>query len=136
MAIMNRFARICAVTVGLAFVGLVVGGLAGALPLLALAAVFGLLTDPHAISHALNIGGGTGAVLGLILGPSIAWGSLRHVPLGKAISRTFIGTLLGGIAGLLFINLFPFMPVVGAVAGFLQAASRLADTPQPAGPTV
>jgi hypothetical protein len=96
--------------------------------LVAFVAVLGGLTDPHAVRHALNIGGGTGAVLGLILGPSIAWGSLRHVPLGRAIGRTFGGTLLGGLVGSVFIGLFPFMPLVGAVAGFLHAASRLADT--------
>jgi hypothetical protein len=130
---MNRRARTSTVILGLAVVGAVAGALAGVLPLLVFLAAIDAL-DRHAIGHAINIGGGTGAVLGVVLGPWVAWSSLRSVALGRAIGHSFLGTLAGGAAGLLLASLFDamfLMPLIGAVGGFFCAVARLANGPTP-----
>jgi hypothetical protein len=40
-----------------------------------------------------------GGIVGAISSPIVAWGLLRHVPLGKAIAWGAIGTVLGGVIG-------------------------------------
>ena len=98
---MVRLRRIFAVTAGLVGVGAVVGALCGgvlvSLALLLNASFNELLSRDSAVL--LGICATVGAVVGGISAPIVAWGLLRHVPLGRAIAWGAIGTLLGGIIG-------------------------------------
>lgn len=59
-------------------------------------------------------GGGLGLFVGAVGAPLIAWGLLRHVPLGRAILVTGTGTVAGWLlGGLLAVN-----PFLLALAGF------------------
>ena len=124
---MNRLLRIIAVTTGLVLVGILLGSVVAIVPLLISVAPGGI--DAHTLDHILNLGGGTGAVLGVILGPWVAWGRLRRAPLGAAVGHTFLGALAGASVGAvlsmlsdaLFITIF-----LGALGGFTYAAERLA----------
>ena len=66
------------------------------------------------------ITGAAGAAIGVIAAPIMSWLLLRDVPLGRAILHTAIGTVFGGILGLVLAS-----PFIGAVAGFSAAALRL-----------
>ena len=61
-----------------------------------------------------------GAGVGAFLGPAAAWLLMRHVPLGKAIGSTALGTILGSVAGLLLGG--PPGSFFGAFLGFGAAA--------------
>lgn len=116
--------RVIAVTGGLVLTGAVVGAFCGAL---ALSIVLMLYGDAHLVWNSL-LGAAFGAPTGAILAPLFTWGLLRHVPLGRAISHSAIGAVLGGVLGfglgLLVLQLW-YGPLVGAILGFLTAAIRL-----------
>ena len=67
--------------------------------------------------------GAIGAAIGAVVAPLMSWLLLRHVPLGRAILHTAIGTVLGGILGLTLGN-----PFAGSIVGFGVAAVRLSIT--------
>ena len=104
--------RALLVTMGLVAAGGLVGAACGAL---AFAIVLGVVGGPLE-PGLLAIGGAFGAVTGTIVAPLVSWLLLRHVPLGRAIVQTALGTILGGAIGF-------FLPVLGlgfaVVPGFL-----------------
>ena len=126
-----RVSRAASITLGIALVGAVIGGVIGA----------ALLTGWTSLSWVSYVGGGrgsliaggaaAGAALGAVLAPLTAWVFLRRVPLGMALLQTTIGTTAGAAIGLGLdsagILLKTGVPagVVGAIAGFLAAAIRL-----------
>ena len=119
--------RVAAITVSIAAIGAVIGGVLGA----ALLAVWGLGLGPQApILPREGFGAAVGAGLGAVLAPITAFAFLRRVPLGRALAQTSIGTTLGAAVGLGF-DAFGLAPstwpagFLGALLGFLVAAIRL-----------
>jgi hypothetical protein len=94
---MTRARRIFAVTAGLALTGAMVGTITGAI---VAAVIIGVITRSAPLDLELFvIGAMFGAPLGAVLFPTAGWLLMRHVPLGKALLGTSLGTLAGGIAG-------------------------------------
>ena len=118
-------ARAVGVVCALACVGGAALGLFIATGLLVGGLVF--IQEKPSVSEALGllgIGVATGGGLGLALGPLTAFGLLRAVPLGRAITTTAIGaasglTLTVVLGSLLGIALSPFVSVP---AGFFSGA--------------
>lgn len=104
--------RALLVTLGLVAAGGLVGAACGALAFALVLAVVGGPLEPGLLA----IGGAFGAVTGTVVAPLVSWLLLRHVPLGRAIVQTALGTILGGAIGF-------FLPVLGLgfaiVPGFL-----------------
>jgi hypothetical protein len=73
---------------------------------------------------------GLGAVLGGVAAPAGGWLLLRHVPLGRAMLWSVIGTVAGGV----ILWTVPLghdqigRAIIGAVVGFLAAALVLRRT--------
>ncbi len=55
------------------------------------------------------------AVIGAVVGPLLAWGALRRVPIWRAAVGTAVGGLIGAIVGLLTLSgsFFLFFTVAG-----------------------
>jgi hypothetical protein len=118
-------ARILAVTAALMAGGALFGGLAGAIAVTLLLALFGDFSW-----DLLLLAAKMGAWLGAFLLPIAGWLLLRRVPLWRALTGTIAGTVIGSLAGMaLGFLLYPlgmFLgPVLGAILGFLFAAIRL-----------
>jgi hypothetical protein len=112
--------RVLVVWVGLTGVGLVIGA-ACALTLLAI--LFGVipkLGEPLPVF--LAVAAGMGGLFGAFLAPAAGFSLLRRVALGRAILWTTVGTLAGGVVGLL---LGGFGLTLGPIAGFGLAAIHL-----------
>lgn len=66
-----------------------------------------------------------GGTCGALLGPIASFGFLRRVPIGRLFGETALGTIVGGLGGLLL-----HFGLIGGLAtgagGFLAAALRLA----------
>jgi hypothetical protein len=122
-------ARILAVIAGLVAGGTVFGALAGAVAITIVMTLFGWgLSGMY--GGLLLEAARMGAVLGAVLSPTAGWTLLRRVPLGRALTGTFVGTVIGGILGVgLGFLAYPFGlligPPLGGIAGFLAAAIRL-----------
>lgn len=113
--------RVALVALGLIPTGAAAGALAGALGVtLWVSAMDGLRAafDPELWAVAGVVGGVCGAVLLPIAGFTV----LRHVPLGRALAETIVGTAIGGALGVQFSG--PGW-LVGALAGFGVAVIRL-----------
>jgi hypothetical protein len=98
--------------------GAVMGGICGAV-----ATAIGLAIAGGGIhTQAVLFGTWFGAGLGAVAAPIVAWGLLRHVPLGRAIAETALGSIAGATVGWLVpaIN-----PLYGAVGGFVLSALQL-----------
>jgi hypothetical protein len=95
---MSMLLRIAVITLGLAAVGVVVGGAVGMVMMAAWMASEG----PAAMFRleTLLYGGIFGAVVGGVLGPLSAWLLMRRVPLWLAIGGTGAGTIAGAVLGL------------------------------------
>jgi hypothetical protein len=97
----TRPARVLTITLGLAAAGAAAGAVAvylsHAVVLLAGIGLRGahLLTHPALFAVLLP----RGALLGAILGPLVAWGLLRRVPLGWVVTGIAGGALGGALAG-------------------------------------
>jgi len=123
--------RVIAVTAGLSAAGLVVGAAVGAV----VAGAFIALSLLTASGGVWNVGTTLaasaiyGGALGMVLGPIAAWLLMRHVPIGRALGETALGTAIGSFLGLLLVwfpvLLIPFPPLTLALAGFAAAAVRL-----------
>lgn len=104
-------------TLLLAGVGAAVGGIIGT-ALLALLPVLVFRPPSHPafdLLFSLAWGGGFGAAVGAIVAPLSGWTLLRHVPLGRAIAATAVGTFLGALI------IYP-QPVIGGMLGYVAAA--------------
>jgi hypothetical protein len=116
--------RIVKVAAGVAVTSAVVGAVAGVVSAAVLLAVFdgvrGVLGGGDAYGIAAAIGGGCGVVLG----PLASFGFLRRVPLGRLFLETALGTIAGGVIGLLMST-----GIAGALGvatvGFAAAGARL-----------
>ena len=95
---MTRARRIFAVTAGLFGAGAIVGAVTGAL-VAAVITSFVTRSAPPLSPELFGIGAMFGAPLGAVLFPAAGWLLMRHVPLGKALLGTSIGTLAGGLVG-------------------------------------
>ena len=95
---MTRARRIFAVTAGLFAAGAIVGAVTGAL-VAAVIVSFVTRSAPPLSPELFGIGAMFGAPLGAVLFPTAGWLLMRHVPLGKALLGTSIGTLAGGLVG-------------------------------------
>ena len=99
---MARARRIGVVAVGLAAVGAAAGGVLAAL------ATVGLLVvarGPRALTGGWDVIGVfalIGAAVGAVLAPFAALVLLRHVPLGRALTATALGTVAGAAVGIAF----------------------------------
>ncbi|MFL5381445.1 MAG: hypothetical protein ACJ8GN_02850 [Longimicrobiaceae bacterium] len=118
-------ARILAVTAALVAGGALFGGLAGAIAITLVLALFGTFEW-----GLLLLAARMGATLGAVLLPIAGWLLLRRVPLWRALTGTIVGTVVGSLVGLaLGFLLYPLGiivgPVLGAILGFLFAATRL-----------
>jgi hypothetical protein len=123
-AISSRMSRILAVVGGLALTGAAIGAVLAPLLLVALRAVLGgglATTENWQLLRVV----GTGAGLGAILVPATAWWLMRSVPLGSALLGTTFGTLVGGAVGVLLASVSPYVPVAGALTGYLVSALLL-----------
>jgi hypothetical protein len=118
----GRLSRILVIVGGLAFTGAVIGAVLAPMLLVALRAVVG--GNDVATGPLLRVAG-VGAALGAMLLPATAWWLMRSVPLGVALLGTTVGTLVGGAAGVLLASLNPYVPIVGALAGYLASALLL-----------
>jgi hypothetical protein len=124
--------RVLAVTAGLAAAGFVVGAVLGGIVVGAALVMSGLA--PWESDVALSWAGAAamGGLLGMLLGPIAAWLLMRHVPIGRALGETALGTAIGSLLGLLLassIGLFiPIPPLTLALVGFAAAAVRLRVT--------
>jgi hypothetical protein len=124
-----RLGRVATITLSIAAIGAVIGGVLGA----GLLAVWALRLNVggSSILQAALFGAGNGAALGAVLAPITAWAFLRRVPLGRALAQTALGTTLGAAAGLVLGSVrFPAIAslptgLAGALIGFLAAAIRL-----------
>jgi hypothetical protein len=63
-------------------------------------------------------GGSAGALVGAVGAPILSWTVLRSVPLGRAITLTALGTLVGGAVGLLT----GWYPLMLGIVGFVVAS--------------
>ena len=136
---MSRASRIGAVTLALMAAGFLAGTAAGSFPFLVIEAARAGTGHSVNLWPALIIGAGVGGFFGIVLGPTVMWEELSHVPVGRAIGRCFLGAVLGECVGLLLLpgvfipvigGVFTLMPPIGALAGFYWAVSRLARTAQ------
>ena len=121
----RRLPRVTAVTAGL----LLTGALVGAALAVGVLGIVGLVVDgpggyPY-IWGAYGLAAAFGAFIGGVGLPLVAWGWLRHVALGRVVFETGIGTMLGGLVGMLASGLRPLPSLLGALAGFLVAAIQL-----------
>lgn len=71
-----------------------------------------------------------GAATGAITGPLFAWALLRHVPLGRAIRWTALGTIAGAVIGELTLPFNPYVRdvpalILGGLAGFVIAGTAV-----------
>jgi len=132
-----RVGRAVSITLAIALVGAIIGGAVGGL-------LFAAWRSLHWISigfgersaRVIAVGAAGGAALGAILAPLTSWVFLRRVALGKALLQTTVGTTVGAAVGLAVDSMgltYKFIipaSLVGAIVGFLAAATRLRFAPR------
>jgi len=137
-----RIGRAVSITLAIALVGAIIGATVGGL-------LFAAWRSLHWISigagersaRVIAVGAAGGAALGAILAPLTSWVFLRRVPLGKALLQTTVGTTVGAAIGLgvdsvgLTYSFIIPASLVGAIVGFLAAATRLRFAPRTPAPT-
>jgi len=113
--------RVIVITGGLILVGMIAGGFAAGCAL----ALYAILHGDWRGALDLELWGFAGAVgagIGAVVAPLTSWLFLRHVPLGRLILQTTVGTILAGGVGFAL----GFSPLIMATLGYLAAAVRLA----------
>lgn len=133
--------RAVSITLAIALVGATIGGAMGGLLFAAWRGLHWLsIWNGESAARVIGAGAGAGAALGAVLAPLTSWVFLRRVPLGKALVQTTVGTTIGAAIGLAVDSVGPthrfIVPasLVGAIVGFLAAATRLRFAPRtPAG---
>jgi hypothetical protein len=125
----TRAVRILAVTGGLAVAGAVLGAVASVVAVLLATAI---TEEPSLRIHrnVLAFVAGFGALCGIVAAPAGGWLLLRHVPLGRAMLWSVMGTVVGGVvAWMIPVGRDQIgRAVLGAVLGFLAAAFVLRRT--------
>jgi hypothetical protein len=120
-----RIARIATVGVGVTLGCIGAGAAAGVLCV----GILGLLSEgPRGLVVGVELyefAAIIGGICGLLVGPLVAFGFLRRVPLGRLFLETALGATLGGLLGLALNMAFPALLWV-AVGGFGVAVAHLA----------
>jgi len=115
--------RIIAVTIGLSALGIICGGVLGAIAVLLDLPGHIRDADIGGIPGAFSLGAGFGAIVGAFLAPVVGWVFLRRAPLGRAIAETALGVLGGLVVGAF---VWPRRPIyLLGLIGFVLAAIRL-----------
>lgn len=130
-----RLGRAAVITLSIAAVGALMGGVIGA----ALVAAWGLVlgVGGRSVAEGAAVGSANGAALGAVIAPITAWTLMRRVPLGRALAQTAIGTTLGAAIGLAVGSFFALklrsLPgaFLGALIGFVATALRLRFATRP-----
>ena len=126
---MTKVVRILAVTAGLGVAGGVLGAVASVIALVVATALTEGLPLPLHLD-VLAFAAGFGAIFGIVAAPAGGWLLLRHVPLGRAMLWSVMGTVVGGVVAWMI----PVgrdhigRAVLGAVLGLLAAAFVLRRT--------
>jgi hypothetical protein len=127
---MSMLLRIAVITLGLAAVGVVVGGAVGMVMIACWMAPEGLraMLNPETLLY----GGTFGGVVGGVLGPLSAWLLMRHVPLWLAIGGTGAGTIAGAVLGLVLggVGASFYAALLGFGASALALRLRTSRRPQ------
>jgi len=111
--------RVIAITSGLVVAGAISGAFSGVLAIEAAVLIVLRTLPPLQI---LGASCAIGALFGSVVAPVLAWGILRRVPLGRAITGIAIGSGLGGAIGVLV--------GAGAVNPYVPFALNLPPVPQ------
>lgn len=121
---MHRLSRILAVTLGLTAAGAAIGFVAGATSLFLALAVTNDISLRF-LREMLEIGGAYGAMMGAVAAPLASWLFMRHVPFGRSIAWTTVGTVVGGAVGWTVLASGDQVSggIYGAVTGFLLAVA-------------
>ncbi|HSA55921.1 MAG TPA: hypothetical protein VLE53_09460 [Gemmatimonadaceae bacterium] len=117
-----RRSRILAVTGGLAITGAVIGAVLAPLLLWVVGSLLRSGARVPTTPAGFGLAALVGAALGVVLLPATAWWLMRHVPLGRALLGTVVGTLVGGGIGMFASALHPTISIGGALAGYLGSA--------------
>lgn len=100
---MTRIGRVARVAVGLALAGAAVGAVCGFLTLAPMAIQRVLRPTPDDVFVSVwdlaPWAVGSGAVLGAVLGPILAFSLLRPIPLWRAVLQPAVGTVVGSLIG-------------------------------------
>jgi hypothetical protein len=129
--------RAVSITLAIALVGAIIGGAMGGLLFAVWRSLHWLsIWDGESAVRVIGAGAAAGAALGAVLAPLTSWVFLRRVPLGKALVHSTVGTTIGAAIGLAADSLGPthrfIVPasLIGAIVGFLAAATRLRFAPR------
>jgi hypothetical protein len=110
--------RVVLVTIGLAFVGALVGALSAGIAF----TLVGIVWIQDLISLELFVMAARfGAPVGAIAAPLLSWILLRNVPIWKAVLHTAIGSILAAVIAFPL----PFSFFWAPMTGFVVAAARL-----------
>jgi hypothetical protein len=117
-----------------------IGAVAGAFVGVGAFECFGIIVSSNTSQEPVPAIMAVGGVLGALLGPGLAWGLLRRVPLGAALWDTVVAGFLGTMIGLASIAVPPLnllWPVIfgplGATAAAVMLRKRHATRPLPDG---
>ena len=124
-----RVARIVLVTLALSGAGAAAGAVLGVAPVAVISLVLGGVEGMRNTVEVWPFLAAIGGAIGAVLGPSLAWLLLRHVPLGRAILQCTLGGLMGFIVGVVLPDHRDYnmeiQPIMMAVIGAVCAAVRL-----------
>jgi hypothetical protein len=128
----DRATRIAVVTAGLSAAGAVFGAVcaAASVAIIAVSAAGVAALGSGGTWGIMGASAGFGALVGTIGAPMLGWGLLRHVPLGRVLVVTALGTILGALIGEWSRPLNPYSRVLpgviaGAFIGFLLSGVTL-----------
>lgn len=132
---MALYRRGVTITLGLSLAGAVTGALSGVFATEAAVLLFMQAFPTQAV---VTASGAIGALFGAVVAPVLAWSTLRHVPVGRAIAGIAAGAGLGGAVGVFIgaASIIPHVPfalhlppvpqgLAGALTGATLAAGYL-----------